>query len=130
MGLLKYLLLSTVCLSFSYITFRLFFKNETGFRKQRLFIISSVLVSMLLPLNGTTISLPVLSKETVDLSESIRQLMPASGEMSPPAASQGFFDHYGRYLISTYVFIMMIFSGFMVIQLLRIMHLSIRLYGC
>lgn len=125
MGILKYLLLSTVCLSFSYVTFRVFFMNETGFRKQRLFIISSVLVSMLLPLNGTTISLPGLSKETIDLSDTIQQLMTASGEISSQAASPGFFASNGRYLISAYLFIMMTFAAFMVIQLVRIMSLSI-----
>lgn len=52
MKLLQYLLLSTVCISFSYIAFRLIIKTSTKFRIQRLFIILTLFLSLLLPLSG------------------------------------------------------------------------------
>ncbi len=120
---LQYLFLSTICLSISYITFRLFFKNETGFQKQRFFIIASVAISLLLPLNGIKIELPECSKGTVDLPAAIKQLSPAEGQIPAAGAEPGFLVRNSRYLIPAYLLIAMIFAGTVAFQLFRIMHL-------
>jgi len=120
---LQYMFLSTICLSISYITFRLFFKNETGFQKQRFFIIASVAISLLLPLNGITIELPEFSKGTVDLPAAIKQLSPAEGQIPAAGAEPGFLVRNSRYLIPAYLLIAMIFAGTVAFQLFRIMHL-------
>jgi len=122
---LQYMFLSTICLSISYITFRLFFKNETGFQKQRFFIIASVAISLLLPLNGITIELPEFSKGTVDLPAAIKQLSPAEGQIPAAGAEPGFLVRNSRYLIPAYLLIAMIFAGTVAFQLFRIMHLYI-----
>lgn len=122
---LQYMFLSTICLSISYITFRLFFKNETGFQKQRFFIIASVAISLLLPLNGITIELPEFSKGTVDLPAAIKQLSLAEGQIPAAGAEPGFLVRNSRYLIPAYLLIAMIFAGTVAFQLFRIMHLYI-----
>jgi|GEM_PF-991245 len=56
MNLLQYILISALCLSLFYAAFRLIFKKETNFRQMRFFLLGSVLLSLLIPLNRSKIN--------------------------------------------------------------------------
>jgi hypothetical protein len=58
MGLKHFLIISNICIVISFILFRLLNRDETMFRQRRVFIILSVLLSLLLPLSGLRIQLP------------------------------------------------------------------------
>jgi len=51
MGTMGYLLLSTICLSVFYLVYLLAFKKETNFKLIRFYLLSSIFLSLILPLN-------------------------------------------------------------------------------
>lgn len=57
----KYLLISAVILIIFYFAFRLIFRNKTRFRQQRFFLVASLIISLLLPLNPFHIYFPSLN---------------------------------------------------------------------
>lgn len=58
MNYFRYLLLFSVCMTFSYIIFHLIFRKDTGFRQQRLFLIISIILTILLPFLKLRITFP------------------------------------------------------------------------
>ena len=61
MGFISYILAATACLSIAYCGFRLFINNRTGFYQQRISLISSLIISFILPAAGFTLHLPRLA---------------------------------------------------------------------
>jgi hypothetical protein len=57
MQLIKYILFSSVCLSILYLAYRLIYRNEANFRQMRIFLMGSVLLSLLLPLSNYKIEI-------------------------------------------------------------------------
>ena len=57
----KYLLISAISLVIFYFAFRLIFRNKTRFRQQRFFLVASLIISLLLPLNPFLIYFPSLN---------------------------------------------------------------------
>ncbi len=57
MQILQYILISSVCLSLFYIAYKLTFSKETNFRQLRIYLMVSVLLSLLVPFNNYTIEL-------------------------------------------------------------------------
>ena len=55
MNALEYILTSTVCLSLCFLIYKLIYRNENNFKQLRFFILASILVSVLLPLNNIQI---------------------------------------------------------------------------
>ncbi len=53
--IIVYLLKSTACLTFFYISYFLFLRKESGFKFIRIYLVSSVILSLLLPLNHYSI---------------------------------------------------------------------------
>jgi len=51
MRVLQYIVLSSACLSLLYIAFRLIYRNGANFRQMRIFLMGSVLLSLLIPLS-------------------------------------------------------------------------------
>ena len=66
MDLIRYMLLSTTCLSVSYLAFRLVFEKELRFHQQRFFLIASVAFSLLLPLTGIRIDMSEFSRKSME----------------------------------------------------------------
>jgi beta-lactamase regulating signal transducer with metallopeptidase domain len=54
----KYLLISAASLIIFYLAFWVIFKNKTRFRQQRIFLVASTIISLLLPLNPFLITFP------------------------------------------------------------------------
>jgi hypothetical protein len=54
---MKYVLISTVGLSFFYSSYLLIFKNETNFRQLRFYLIVSILISLLMPVSNFRINI-------------------------------------------------------------------------
>jgi len=61
MDYIRYILTATACLSIAYCGFRLFINNRTGFQQQRIFLISSLVISLLIPATGFALHLPGLT---------------------------------------------------------------------
>jgi beta-lactamase regulating signal transducer with metallopeptidase domain len=57
----KYLLISAASLIIFYLAFLLIFKNRTRFRQQRIFLMASLVISLLLPLNPFLITFPSIN---------------------------------------------------------------------
>ena len=69
MQMLQYILFSSVCLSILYIAFRLIYRNEANFRQMRIFLMSSVLLSLLLPLSHLKLNSGIHSIHTVSIDQ-------------------------------------------------------------
>jgi beta-lactamase regulating signal transducer with metallopeptidase domain len=78
MKILLYILVSSVCLSILYIAFRLIYRNEANFRQMRVFLMGSVLLSLLLPISHYKIPLGNSQSNTVII-----------GQISNPAKVAG-----------------------------------------
>ncbi len=61
MDIKKYLLISAISLIIFYFAFRLIFRNKTRFNQQRFFLVASLIISLLLPLNQFHIYFPSLN---------------------------------------------------------------------
>jgi hypothetical protein len=64
---IQYILAAGICLAISYMAFRILFKNGTDFSRQRLFIILSVVLSLVLPLSRFNLALPNFRGTTSDI---------------------------------------------------------------
>jgi len=125
MGIIQILLLSTTCLSISYIAFRITFGNGTRFRQQRLFLVSSVVISLLLPFTGISLDIPDLSGKR---SESTHEIQPVINESEqPPGIIQTPDSFYLNtyYIIKVYSIITLLFITITLIQFIRIVWLYI-----
>lgn len=69
---MKILLISTVILSITYISFRIFLRNETNFKQLRAYLLLSVLVSLILPFNTFKISPAFIQKQNLKISEHVK----------------------------------------------------------
>ena len=88
MDLIHYLLISTVCLGVSYLAFRIIFEKEVNFRQQRIFLMTSVAFSLIMPVSGIRVEIADLfGKKSEPLSyfqlsalENIQQPVPNAGQ--------------------------------------------------
>ncbi len=73
MHLLQYILYSSACLSVFYIAFRLIYRNEANFRQMRIFLMGSVLLSLLLPLSNYKIEVWHRQQNTINIQHIVSQ---------------------------------------------------------
>ena len=76
MSIIQYTLIATTCLSISYLSFLMFFKNETSFKQQRIFLMSSMVISLILPVTGLRLNVAHLFCNRITLFEGIKSLSP------------------------------------------------------
>jgi hypothetical protein len=57
MEIVQYILIVNICLSICYLLYRLISKDETNFRQLRFFLLVSIIISLLLPLNSFKINI-------------------------------------------------------------------------
>ena len=55
MNAMEYILTSTVCLSLCFLIYKLIYRNENYFKQLRFFLLASILISLLLPINNVQI---------------------------------------------------------------------------
>lgn len=75
---MKYILISSLCLSITYLVYRLLFRKETNFRQLRTYLLFSILISVLLPFNNIKINSGVLQDQSVFVPKAI----PKSNELN------------------------------------------------
>lgn len=123
MNLIQYILISTTCLSISYLAYRLFLRKYTNFSYLRLFLIWSLITSLILPLLSvsidytslfgkekmTTISLPAISEKNMAI-------------IADPA-EDGFFSAYSDLFLKLYLAISSLLILRILIQLVRMLFL-------
>ncbi|MBN1187513.1 MAG: hypothetical protein JXB49_34875 [Bacteroidales bacterium] len=62
MKVMQYILLSTSCLSLAYAFYRMLFSRETNFRQLRIYLLASILLSLLIPLTNYQIDIPDINR--------------------------------------------------------------------
>lgn len=67
---MKYLLISTICLSIFYITYRLVFRKETNFRQLRVYLLLSILISGLIPFSKFSINIDLNLNKSQEINSS------------------------------------------------------------
>ena len=123
MNLIQYLILSTACLSFSYIAFRLSFEKETRFRQQRLFLVASLTISLLLPLTGFRIDYEDLWGKREETALQIQQLSTVSVQTPVINTGNGNFKIHTDLIVKIYLIITLTFFTYAAIQFIRIVRL-------
>ena len=67
---MKYLLVSTICLSIFYITYRLVLRKETNFRQLRVYLLLSILISCLIPFSKFSINIDLNFNKSQEINSS------------------------------------------------------------
>jgi|WetSurMetagenome_2_1015567.scaffolds.fasta_scaffold02089_4 beta-lactamase regulating signal transducer with metallopeptidase domain len=124
MEYLQYILISTACISISYITYRLFLRKDTHFRYLRLFLTGTLLLSLLLPLFSVRIDCTTLFRKETNLTHSAIQVF-QTGNIVPyaDAPKEGFFSSHASLFINIYLIIAALLIVRIMIQLLKLLRL-------
>ena len=78
MNFIRYLLISTSCLTLSYAIYRFMLRSELRFGQQRVFIITSLLLSLFLPLTDFSINITGPIKNSLLLINAVQPLLAES----------------------------------------------------
>jgi hypothetical protein len=81
MSYFTYILISTICLSFSYGIFIVLFRKETRFHQSRFFLMASIFISMLMPLNRYKIDIRLSEPHRAVQTEIQQKLVPQQQEV-------------------------------------------------
>jgi N-acetylmuramoyl-L-alanine amidase len=73
MGTIGYLVISTICLSFFFLVYLLAFKKETNFKLIRFYLLASIVLSLILPLNDFGIKIDFSKLRTRIESSSVKE---------------------------------------------------------
>lgn len=114
MQILQYILFSTVCLSILYIAFRLIYSNEGNFSQMRIFLMGSVLLSLLLPISNYKIEVWNKPQNTV----SIHQIINQANAVSPVTENTSLKINWTGTAIDIYLLITAVFLIRILLQLI------------
>ena len=126
MELARYLLISTACLSISFITYRLFLGKVYHFQYLRAFLTFSILLSLLLPLSAIRVDYSLLFSHRPEATGSNTITVPYNNIVLTSSTEEGFFaSHY--ILFTRIYFAIVIFMGIRILfQLFRITRLFLQ----
>ena len=126
MELARYLLISTACLSISFITYRLFLGKVYHFQYLRAFLTFSILLSLLLPLSAIRVDYSLLFNLRPEAAGSNTITVPYNNIVLTSSTEEGFFaSHY--ILFTRIYFAIVIFMGIRILfQLFRITRLFLQ----
>jgi beta-lactamase regulating signal transducer with metallopeptidase domain len=105
MQILPYILFSSACLSILYLAYRLIYRNEGNFRQMRIFLMSSVLLSLLMPLSHYKIAFGTTHHAAVN----IPQLIQTSRTVSRVPENTPMAVNWTAIAIDIYLFITAVF---------------------
>lgn len=123
MDSIQYILTAGICLAISYMVFRILFKNGTDFSRQRLFIISSVVLSLVLPLSRFSLALLDFRETTVDIPFSGISGSEGLSYSTLQSDEPGFLSSIVGYLPEVYLIITSVLILLLLSQLIRILFL-------
>ncbi len=83
MSALQYLVVSTLCISVTYIIFRIISRNETNFRLMRVYLLASIAIAVLMPLNSYRINIDVFEKQYINEAKNYSITSLDNGEIKP-----------------------------------------------
>ena len=110
MDLIHYILISTVCLSISFIAYRLFLRKDYHFNYLRVFLTASLLLSLFLPLLSIRIDFSELFRQAATGYNGYVIVQPVGDTATSPVAEKGFLITHLSLLIRTYLVIVLLFS--------------------
>lgn len=123
-----YLIISTLCLSFSYGIFKIVFNDESRFGQQRIFLLASLILSVLLPASG--IRFEILSLHPAVSNSQGNLIFPTTTASNILQEDKGLLKSALEFLPYIYIIV----SGFliftMIVQLLKILRLRIISEKC
>ncbi len=123
MDSIQYILTAGLCLAISYIAFRILFKNGTDFSRQRVFIIFSVILSLVLPLSRFSLALPDFRGEMADIPFSGTSVSEVLSYSTLQSDQPGFLSSVAGYLPEVYLTITGVLILLLLSQLIRILFL-------
>lgn len=123
MDSIQYILTAGICLAISYMAFRILFKNGTDFSRQRLFIILSVMLSLVLPLSRFSLALPDFRGTTADIPFSNSSVSGGLSYSTLQSDEPGFLSSVAGYLPEVYLIITGVLILLLLSQLIRILFL-------
>lgn len=118
-----YLIISSVCLIFSYGVFILVFKGKSGFGHQRFFLLTSLILSVLLPLTGIRLELPSLPPAIKSSPDNLP--LPGSGAGLYVPEIRGLLQSIAGIIPYIYIIVSVSFIILMILQILKILRLYI-----
>ena len=131
MQVIKYILFSSVCLSILYLAFRLIYRNEANFRQMRVFLMGSVLLSLLLPLSNYKIGIWSKSQNTINIHQFIN---PAHAVSPVPESASLNIDWTGIaidiYLLITAIFLIRILLQMIILSFNYIKSQKLKRNDC
>ncbi len=131
MQVIKYILFSSVCLSILYLAFRLIYRNEANFRQMRVFLMGSVLLSLLLPLSNYKIGIWNKSQNTINIHQFIN---PAHAVGPVPESASLNIDWTGIaidiYLLITAIFLIRILLQMIILSFNYIKSQKLKRNDC
>jgi len=125
MDLIHYILISTVCLSISFIAYRLFLRKDYHFNYLRVFLTASLLLSLFLPLLSIRIDFSELFRQAATGYNGYVIVQPVGDTATSPVAEKGFLITHLSLLIRTYLVIVLLFSFRILIQLINLLRLYV-----
>ncbi len=114
MQIIQYILFSSVCLSILYLAFRLIYRNEANFGQMRIFLMGSVLLSLLLPMSNYKIEVWNKPQNTV----SIHQIINQANAVSPVAENTSLNINWTGIAIDIYLLFSAVFLIRILLQLI------------
>lgn len=115
MELTKYLIISAASLGLSYFMFRLLIRKDTMFLQQRIFLITSVILSALIPLTGIAIHF-----QEIKTPELLIPQQPAGLNKMLPIAGNDHFRIDSKLILYIYMIIAALFFLTILFQVMRI----------
>ena len=118
---LRYILISTFCLSFCYLGYLIFLRNELRFKHLRYFLLASMLMVILIPLSNLKINfnLPINQSENIEYALQPEEITPKTNEIVEKSLSP---ITYKQSLSLYQILIRIYFLGLSVFTLRLLIH--------
>src|SRR5512147_1700524 len=66
METLRFILIASVCLSIFYMAYRFLFRQNINFQHARIYLVASMILSLIIPLSGFSINTPWFQKQQAE----------------------------------------------------------------
>jgi beta-lactamase regulating signal transducer with metallopeptidase domain len=123
MELMQYILISTACLSVSFITYRLFLRKDYNFHYLRMFLTGSLLLSLVLPLMSVRIDYSELFRHASAVNNGYLIVHTVGNTVVASKSEEGFFSANMSLFIWIYLAVSFLLTARILIQLINLLRL-------
>ena len=122
MASIQYIVSATLCLSIAYLAFRLLFDRTANFRQQRVFLILSLAISLVMPLAGFRIDLTGMFEKSPLTMHVVHVAVPGNMSVLPSAGHKDF-SVYAYAAAWIYLSIAVAFIAAILLHLINILRI-------